>query len=103
MVPLLPLISAVWESDEPPDLEGVRLEVVRATSNDLIGRIVLRRWLNTTRPPTADDLLLLRAHIRYHLGELADGCPTAWSMPVVQHPHHDHPASQNAQEGTYFG
>jgi hypothetical protein len=103
VVPLLPLIAAVWESDQPPELEEVRLEIIRATGNDLVTRVVLERWLNPTRPPSARELTVLHTHITFHLGEMAEGRPTAWSAPSPQHSHHEHRASADAEEGTYFG
>ena len=103
MVPLLPLIAAVWESNQPPELEEVRLEVVRATGNDPVTRVVLERWLNPTRPPSSTDLRVLRAHITIHLGEIAEGRPTAWSDPTPSGVHARHESAKADENGLYFG
>lgn len=103
MVPLLPLIAAVWESNQPPGLEEVRLEVIRATGDDLVTRVVLERWLNPTRPPSSTDLRVLRAHITFHLGEIAEGRPTAWSDPAQSGVHARQQPAETDDNGLYFG
>jgi hypothetical protein len=105
VIPLLPLVAAIWDSNDPPELEEVRLEVIRVTSNDLVRRVMLERWLNQAHPPSPTDLMMLRAHIRYHLGELAEGRPTAWSAPVLvgHHTSHEHNTPPDDEWGTYFG
>jgi len=103
VVPLLPLIAAVWESDQSPELEEVRLEIIRATGNGPVTRVVLERWLNPTRPPSATDLTILHAHITFYLGEIAEGRPTAWSDPTPVGSHTRHPSADTGDDHFYFG
>jgi hypothetical protein len=47
--------------------------------------------------------MVLRAHIRYHLGEIAEGCPTAWCAPALAPSHHHDEDTAGHEVGSYFG